>query len=132
MTPLREVISLYPFCWSIIFSENRFPLFGIMLKLLRRRRKRLRMLRQGVQIGDHVGAFAVLGDTGKAHRGAGNKARGIGDELVEVVKGPVAALCLHGGREVEACLALPLLLADDAVEVGADAVRSALLERMAG
>jgi len=21
------------FCWSMIFSENRFPLFGIMLKI---------------------------------------------------------------------------------------------------
>src|SRR6202022_3722001 len=31
MTFLRIVTPLYLFCWSMIFSENRFPLFGIML-----------------------------------------------------------------------------------------------------
>src|SRR5262249_6374922 len=31
MTILRIVISLYSYCWSMIFSENRYPLFGIML-----------------------------------------------------------------------------------------------------
>src|SRR5450432_2740538 len=58
--------------------------------LLRRRRQRNRAIGKGVQIVDHVGALAVLRDAGKAHRGAGNKALGIGDELVEVVKGPLA------------------------------------------
>jgi len=31
MTLLRIVIPLYLFWSSMIFSENRFPLFGIML-----------------------------------------------------------------------------------------------------
>src|SRR5215471_10196941 len=31
MTFLRIVISLYFYSWSMIFSENRYPLFGIML-----------------------------------------------------------------------------------------------------
>jgi len=31
MTFLRIVISLYRYAWSMIFSENRYPLFGIML-----------------------------------------------------------------------------------------------------
>src|SRR5262245_40923961 len=32
MTFLRIVISLYPVVWSMIFPENRYPLFGIMLE----------------------------------------------------------------------------------------------------
>src|SRR5450432_4362857 len=58
--------------------------------LLRRRRQRNRAIGKRAQIGDHVGALSVLRDAGKAHRGARNKALGIGDELVEVVKGPLA------------------------------------------
>src|SRR2546423_12474387 len=100
--------------------------------LLRCRRQRQRLVRQRAQVGDHVGAFAVLLDAGKAHRGARYKALRVGDEFVEVVKTPFAALGLHGGREVEAGLALTLLLADDAIEVRTDAVRAALFEGVAG
>ena len=32
MTYLRIVIPLYLFVWSMIFSENRYPLFRIMLE----------------------------------------------------------------------------------------------------
>src|SRR5262245_1361137 len=35
MTFLRSVISLQSYAWSMIFSENRYPLFGIMLELIR-------------------------------------------------------------------------------------------------
>jgi len=31
MAFLGMAISLYVVCWSMIFSENRYPLFGIML-----------------------------------------------------------------------------------------------------
>src|SRR6202012_2075515 len=100
-------------------------------KLLRRGRQRNRIIRQRVQIIDHVGALAVLLDAGKAHRGARDKTLRVVDELVEVVIGPGAALGLHRGREVEAA-AFALLVADDAVEVRADAIRAALLEGVAG
>ena len=50
-----------------------------------------------MQVVDHVGALAVLLDTGKAHRGAGDEAFRIGDELVEVVVAPGAALTAHPG-----------------------------------
>src|SRR3954453_2912118 len=60
--------------------------------LFRRGRQRNRVIGQRVQVADHVGALAVLRDTGKAHRGAGNEALRVGNELVEVVKSPLAAL----------------------------------------
>src|SRR5580704_5337848 len=100
--------------------------------LLRRRRQRLRCIRERVQIVDHVGALAVLLDAGKAHRGARNERLRIGQELVQIVIGPGAALGLHGCREVEAAAAFALLVADDAIEVGTDAVRTILLEGVAG
>jgi len=31
MTFLRVIISIFNYAWSMIFSENRYPLFGIML-----------------------------------------------------------------------------------------------------
>src|SRR5690242_20206168 len=100
--------------------------------LLRSRRQRHRLVRQRRQISDHVGALRVLLNTGKAHRGAGDKALGVGDELVEGVEGPFAALGLHRGGEVEAALALALFLVDRAIEVRADLVRATLLEGVAG
>ena len=100
--------------------------------LLRRGRQRLRLFRHRVQIGDDVGALAVLRDAGKAHRGAGNEGLGVGEELVEVVKGPVAALALHASREIEAATTGPFRLVDDTVEVRTNAVRATLLEGVAG
>src|SRR6202012_641888 len=111
------------------FPRRRGPAF---CALLRRRRQRLRIVRQRMQIVDHVGALAVLLDAGEAHRGAGNERLRIGQELVQVVIGPGATLGLHGSREVEATAALALLVADDAVEVGTDAVRTVLFESMTG
>src|SRR5436190_5121257 len=100
--------------------------------LFRGRRQRNRLVRERAKIRDHVGALAVLLNSGKAHRGARNKALGVRNELVEIVERPVAALALHGGGEIEAAFAFALLLADDAIEVRADAVRAALFEGMAG
>ncbi len=54
------------------------------------------------------------------------------DELVEVFIGPGAALGLHGSREIKSATSLAPLVADDAVKIGTDAVRAALLEGMAG
>src|SRR5262245_4161065 len=84
-----------------------------------------------MQIGDDVGTLAVLLDAGKAHRGARDEALRIGDELVEIVVGPGAALGLHRGGEIETA-ALALVVADDAKEVGTDAVGTVLLEGVAG
>src|SRR6185437_16806820 len=85
--------------------------------LLRRRRQRNRVIRKGMQIVDDVGALAILLDAGKAHRGARNESLGIGDELIEVVKSPGAALGLHGGREIEPAASLTLFVADDPVQI---------------
>src|SRR5207302_3684831 len=100
--------------------------------LFRRRRQRDWLVRQRGQISNHVGALAVFLNTGKTHRGAGNKALRVADELVEVFKGPFAALRLHGGGEIEAALAFALLLIDGAKEVRADPVGAALFEGVAG
>ena len=70
-------------------------------------------------------------NTGKAHRGAGDKALRIGDELVEVVKGPLAALGLHASGEVEAVLAFAPSVIDRVVKVRTNLVGAALLERVA-
>src|SRR5450432_1587046 len=84
-----------------------------------------------MQIGDHVGALAVLGDTGKTHRGAGNEALRIGNELVKVVVGPGAAFGLHRRREIEPA-SFASMVANDPEKIGADAVGAALLEGVAG
>src|SRR3954454_9825553 len=89
------------------------------------------MLRQRIQIGNDVGALGILGNAGEAHCGTRNEALRIGDELVEIVERPGAALGLHGGREVEAVAALTPCLTDDAIEVRTDTVRAALLEGVA-
>src|SRR4051794_251092 len=116
-------------CLAVVSSQRPCRTVEI---LLRRGRQRSRVFRKAAQIGDHVGALAVFRNAGKAHRGAGNKALGIGDELVEVVIGPVAALALHGGGEIEPAAARTLRLVEDAVEVRSDAVGAALFEGVAG
>src|SRR5258708_7920847 len=100
--------------------------------LLRRRRQRNRAIGKRAQIGDHVGALAVLGDAGEAHRGARHKALGIGNELVEVVVGPGTAFGLHGSREIKPAASFASMVVDDAEQIWADAVGAALFEGMAG
>src|SRR5579864_5021582 len=95
------------------------------------RRQRNRGVRERMQIGDHVGALALLRNTGKAHRGPGHESLRAGQELVEVLIGPGAALALHAGGEVEAA-ALALVVADDAPEIRTDPVRLALRKGVAG
>ena len=55
-------------------------------------RQRRRVVGQRAQIGDHVGALAVLADAGEAHLGAGHIGLGAGEEVVEVVVVPVCRL----------------------------------------
>src|ERR1700694_4872216 len=99
---------------------------------LRPRRQRNRAIGKRAQIGDHVGALAVPGDAGEAHRGAGNKALGIGNELVEVIEGPGTAFSLHGSREIKPAAPFASMVVDDAEQIWADAVGAALFEGMAG
>src|ERR1700704_1508903 len=99
--------------------------------LFRSRRQRNRLIRQSMEISDHVGALAVLRDAGKAHRGSGDKALGAGDELVEVIVGPLASLGLHACGIIETRLA-GAITAHDAVEVRADLVGTALAEVVTG
>src|SRR5258707_15711014 len=68
--------------------------------LFRRRRQRDGLVCQRGQISNHVGALAVFLNTRKAHRSTGNKTLRVGDEFVEVVKRPFAALRFHGGGEI--------------------------------
>src|SRR6516165_11511378 len=93
--------------------------------------QRCRVVGERVEIGDDVGALAAALDAGEGHVGAGNVAARIGDELVELVDGPIAALRLHRGGIVEARLRR-LSTADHAIEVGADQVAPALGEGVAG
>src|SRR6516164_8881421 len=75
--------------------------------------------------------LAVLRNTGKAHGRARNETLGVGDELVEIVDRPVATLGLHRSREIEPVAALALVVADNAVEIGADLVLAVLIEGVA-
>ena len=70
-----------------------------------------------MQIGDHVGALAVLWMPAKPIAVPGTKPFGLVMNLLRSSIGPGAALGLHGGREIEAAAALALLVADDAVEI---------------
>src|SRR5207237_9692691 len=63
---------------------------------------------------------------------ARDEALRIGNELVEFVVGPGAALALHGRREIETAAVLAPLVADNPVKVRTDAIRAALLEGVAG
>src|SRR5262245_62291874 len=63
--------------------------------------QRCRIVGKRIEIGDDVGPFAAALDAGEGHVGAGNIAARIGNELVEVVDGPIAALPLHRGGIVE-------------------------------
>src|ERR1700754_5292721 len=101
------------------------------MPLFRRRRQRNRLVGQGGEVSDHVGALAVLGNAGKTHRSAGDEAFWTCEELVQIVERPGAALALHGRREVEPAFAFALLFIDGAKQVRADAVGTALVEGMA-
>src|SRR5262245_10870767 len=61
----------------------------------------LRIVRQRVQISDHVGALAAARQAGEGHGRSGDKPLRIGQELVQVLDGPAAALALHRRRVVE-------------------------------
>src|ERR1700687_2894931 len=89
------------------------------------------MIRKRVRVGEQGVARAVFRNPGKSHRGARNKALGIGDELVEILVGPRAALGLQGGGEIEPA-SLALMVADDPVKIRTDAVGTALLAGMTG
>src|SRR3982074_3965992 len=99
--------------------------------LLRRRRQRSRVIGEGTQIVDHVGALAVLGQACKSHRGTGNVTLRISKEFVQLIEGPGAAFGLHGGREIEPA-SLASFLVDDPVKIRTDAVGAALFQGVAG
>src|SRR5262249_60100351 len=79
-----------------------------------------------------VGVLIRLRQAGKRHGRPGDVAARIGEELVELVKCPVAALALHRGREIESATGFAARAAHDIPQVWPNAVRSALLEGMAG
>src|SRR6267154_1775419 len=60
-----------------------------------------RLVGERVQIVDDVGALGVAWQAREGHGGARHIALRVGQELVELVEGPVAALALQRGRVVE-------------------------------
>src|SRR5258707_15528092 len=96
--------------------------WAVRTPLFRRRRQRNRLVGQGREVSDHVGALAVLLDAGKTHRSAGDEALWTSDEFVQIVESPGAALALHRRREIEPAFALALLFIDGAEQVRTDAV----------
>ena len=71
-----------------------------------------------VQIGDHVGTLAVLREAGEAHRGARDKALGVGEELVEVVdRSRSPPLPFMAAEKLKPPRPVPFGSADDAIEI---------------
>src|SRR6185437_12901485 len=95
--------------------------------------QRLRAVAQRVEIGHDIGAVLRLGQAGEGHLGALGERLRVEEPLVELVDIPFLAL-MRGERRRErvAVAALGDRLAQDIVEVGADPVRAALLEGVAG
>src|SRR5208282_5508178 len=91
-------------------------------------RQRLRAVALAVEVGDEVGALLLVLDAGEGHLGAGCGLLRPVEPFVELVEAPVAADLLDRVRILEARTARHLV-ADDAVEVGADARGLALAER---
>src|SRR5262245_37673831 len=98
---------------------------------LGRLRQRRRGVRETVEIDEHVRPLALALNPGKGHVGPGNVSARIGDELVEVVDGPVAALRLHCGGIIEPGHRA-LRATDDTPEIGTHEIGSALGEVVAG
>src|SRR5882672_5664870 len=90
-----------------------------------------RLVGELVQIVDDVGALGVAWQAREGHGRARHIALRVGQELVELVEGPVAALGLQRGRVVEAGHGR-LRPTDDVPEIGAHLVGTALLEAVAG
>ena len=96
--------------------------------------ERLGLIAQRIEIGDDVGAVLGLAQADEGHLGALGEVLRLVEPVVERVERPGLAAC--------ACAAPPrkrsrrgpraIWLADDAVEIGADAVRAALVEGVAG
>ena len=84
-----------------------------------------RLLGQGAEVGDEVSALLLLLDAGEGHLGAGHELLGVLEVHVEHLGGPG-----HAGLEVGLGVGEALdgagLAADDAEQVGADSVSSAL------
>src|SRR5690349_17089685 len=95
-------------------------------------RQRLRIVAQRVEVRDDVRPVLGLGEASEGHLGALGEGLRIREPRVEVLDAPLALLRLQGLGEGEAAAALGDGRADDAVEVGADAVRAALVEGVAG
>src|SRR5262249_23794740 len=74
---------------------------GLAAPCLRGSRQRRRAIRLRIQIDDHIGALVGTGHTGKAHRRPGDERLGIGDESIELIYSPIAALGFHRCRIVE-------------------------------
>src|SRR5215468_4607150 len=93
--------------------------------------QRLRRVAESAQIGEQGCPVLRLRQPREGHLGAGRIVLRLGQELVEVLKGPLPAQALDrvGVAEV---VEMSLLVADDVPQVGADLVRAALAEVVAG
>src|SRR6185369_1456535 len=126
-TPQLTLITQRPGTWP---GRND----GIRSKLLLggfgRLRQRRRAVRQTAQIDDDVGALLLARNAGEAHSRTGDEAARAGEELAQLVIGPLAGLALHSRRIIEASFgsARPV---DDAPQIRTDEVLAALFEGMA-
>src|SRR5579864_1431097 len=93
-------------------------------------RQRHWVLRERIEIGDHVRALLVARQACEGHSRAGNVGARIAQPFVERGEGPFAALGLQGGGVVEARNRSDRAI-DDAVEVGPDFGALAFLDVVA-
>src|SRR5690242_18313027 len=91
----------------------------------------LRRVRERVEIGDHVGAVLRLRQADERHLGALDEGLRLPEPCVERVYAPIAALFLERIGEREAAMTFSDGLVEDAVEIGTDAIRAALVEGVA-
>ncbi len=78
---------------------------------------------------DHVGALLGARNSGERHRGPGDIAARIGEELVEFVEAPVATFALHRRRIIETRFGCPRSVYDTP-QIGPDPIGAAFLKGM--
>src|SRR4051812_41095777 len=127
---------LRPGMWpglSVYRGGNRVPAVAQKgVPLFRRSLWKIdRLVGELVQIIDDVGALGVAWQARESHGGSRHISLRVGQELVELVEGPVAALALQRGRVVETG-DRRFRPAHDVPEIGAHLVGAALLEAVAG
>src|SRR6476646_4689184 len=93
--------------------------------------QRHRIVGQGVEIIDHMGALLGARQPGERHRRSRNITAWIGQELVEFVETPIPALAFHRRRVVKACFGCARAV-HDVPQIRSDPIWTTFLKGMAG